>query len=200
MPRSAGNRFLVELVDWCRYVVDRRGIRRNRRHASLHLQARRGRLPDDELGLFRLGHARQPDDRPNQLWPIRAGQVAGGDHVSAVAGLASLLRARHCFHRFAFNSRLVRRGRPASGVARQRAAGGRATPYTVLSLGDEPREADDRPGRFVQGPADRGEGPAIAAGWAADGVGGNSPCWKKGFFARGYRKSPNSYLGKTSAK
>ncbi len=66
-PRPSGSRHLVELVDWCRYVVDREptwvtGVMHPQR-----LCPGRGRLPDDEPRLLGLRGAGQRGRSPRSV-------------------------------------------------------------------------------------------------------------------------------------
>ena len=84
-PRAPATRDLVELVDWCRYVVGREARPGHRRDAQAGNGRGAGRLPDDEPGLLR------PHGIPaiGPIAQISCGRyiparLAGGDHLSAL--------------------------------------------------------------------------------------------------------------------
>ena len=125
---AARRRFahLLEQVDWCRYVVDRRADVRDGRGPSDRRWRWRRRLPDDEPRLFAARNAGHRPGRPDQLRPLHSPGLAGGHLLSPAGRAAGVVRARHRLRRSARHVGVVRRGGPASGVAGQRAADRRA--------------------------------------------------------------------------
>ena len=143
---------LVELVDWCRYVVGKEPTSVLGIAPSLGQRRVRRRLPDDEPRFFgRFARPRHGSDGPDQLRALHAFGLAGSRGLSPAGRTASGLRARHRLHRHAGDARLVRQGGPAPGIARKRAAGRRAVAEPVLSFGHQPRAQHGRTGRCLSG-------------------------------------------------
>ena len=91
-------RSLLDLVDWCRYVVGSEpgsvwGVTTCGVGAG-----RRMRLPDDEPGLFAADVARHRSSRSNQLRRLHAGELAGSHYVSSTRRAPGLLRKGNRLH------------------------------------------------------------------------------------------------------
>ena len=167
-PRPAGRRRptpvsrthdLVELVDWCRYVA---GCEPTSVLGLTHVSQTRAEEIDYEMMSLDFSGPSRPGTRdhgPDQFGPLHAGLLARGRGLSPAGRAASGLRARHRLYRSAVDADLVRQGGPAHGIARQRAARGRADALAVPPRRHQPGAQHQRTGRRLSRDAHRAASP-----------------------------------------
>ncbi len=167
-PNHFSARHLVELVDWCCYVVDKPP-----RFVTGMMHRTGCDAAGDDYQMMSLDFSEPAHPGTGAIAQISCGRVhsrrlAGSDFLSPLADDASFLHEWSGLHRPAGQPGLVRRSRPAPGSARQRTPHRRAFAGALSARRHEPRSPQERSGRRLSRPANRPASPPGTPGRQAD--------------------------------